>query len=211
MATVLETVATVGTVETTPLVVKLPSCVVEMSDDQFFDFCQVNRDLRVERTAEGDIVIMLPAGSWSGHRDATITARLINWAERNGTGLVFGSSAGFRLPNGSTRSPDAAWVMKSRLEPFTSEQREKFLPLCPDFVIELRSPTDRVADLKRKFVEYIDNGARLGWLIDPLEHQVLVYRPGKAVEILDHPLTVSGDPELPGFVLDLKGVSEPES
>jgi len=208
MATVFETV---GTVETTPLVVKLPSSVVEMTDDQFLEFCQVNRDLRMERTAEGDIVIMLPAGSWSGHREAMIATRLSNWAERDGTGLVFGSNAGFKLPNGATRAPDAAWVLKSRLAPFSIEEREKFLPLCPDFVIELRSPTDRLADLKRKLQEYIDNGARLGWLIDPPARQVLLYRPGRAVEVMDHPETVTGDPELPGFVLELKGILEAES
>jgi len=162
MSTVLETV------EAAPLVVKIPSSVVEMTDDQFFDFCQVNRELRMERTAEGDIVIMLPAGFESGRRNATITARLRIWAERDGLGVVVDSSAGFRLPNGATRSPDAAWVLKSRIEPFSIEEREKFLPLCPDFVIERRSPTDRLADLKKKLVEYVDNGARLGWLLDPL-------------------------------------------
>ena len=194
-----------------PLVVRIPSSLVGMTDDQFFGFCQVNRELRIERTSEGDIVIMLPAGSWSGHRDAVITMRLGNWAERDGTGLVFSFSAGFRLPNGATRSPDAAWVLKSRLEPFSIEEKEKFLPLCPDFVIELKSPTDRLADLKNKLVEYVDNGARLGWLLDPEARRVFVYRPGRAVEVLDHPESVSGDPELPGFVLDLKLIWEPES
>ncbi len=208
MATVFETV---GTVETTPLVVKLPSSIVEMTDDQFFDFCQVNRDLRIERTAEGEIVIMLPAGFESGRRNAIITEQLRAWAKRNGTGVAVDSSAGFRLPNGATRGPDGAWILKSRLEPISLEEREKFLPLCPDFVIELRSPTDSLTDLKRKLVEYIDNGARLGWLLDPPGRQVFVYRPAAAVEALDHPATVSGDPELAGFVLDLKGVLEPES
>ncbi|MGO9275853.1 MAG: Uma2 family endonuclease [Terriglobia bacterium] len=205
MATVPETV------ETEPLVVRMPSSVTEMSDNQFFDFCLVNRELRIERTTDGDIVIMLPAGFESSRRNAIITARLRNWAERNGMGVALDASAGFRLANGATRSPDASWVLKSRLEPFLIEQREKFLPLCPDFVIELRSPTDRLADLNRKLVEYIDNGARLGWLLDPPGRQVLVYRPARAVEVFDHPETVSGDPELPGFVLDLKGVLEPES
>ncbi|HMD98053.1 MAG TPA: Uma2 family endonuclease [Terriglobia bacterium] len=208
MATLAETV---GTVETTPLVVKLPSSIVEMTDDQFFDFCQVNRDLRIERTAEGEIVIMLPAGFGSGCRNAIITEQLRAWAKRNGTGVAVDSSAGFKLPSGATRSPDAAWILKSRLKPLSIEEREKFLPLCPDFVVELRSPTDRLADLKRKLEEYIDNGARLGWLIDPPGRQVFIYRPARTVEVLDHPETVSGDPELAGFVLDLKGVLEPES
>ncbi len=198
-------------VETPPLVVKMPSSVVEMNDDQFFDFCQANRELRIERTADGDILIMSPTGARSGRRNAIITMRLGIWAERNGTGVVFDCNTGFRLPNGATRSPDAAWILKSRLERFSIAEQEKFLPLCPDFVIELESPTDRVADLKNKLQEYIDNGARLGWLLNPEVRQVLVYRPARAVEVLDHPEAVSGDPELPGFVLDIKGIWEPES
>jgi Uma2 family endonuclease len=205
MATVLESV------ETAPWVVKMPSSVVEMNDDQFFDFCQANRELRIERTAEGDILLMSPTGVKSGQRNAIIIARLNNWAERDGTGVVFDCNAGFRLRNRAIRSPDAAWVLKSRLKRFSMAEQEKFLPLCPDFVIELKSPTDRLADLKKKLQEYIDNGARLGWLLNPKARQVLVYRPQGAVEILDHPKRVSGDPELPGFVLDLKGIWEPES
>jgi len=204
MTTVLESV------ETVPLVVKMPVSVVDMSDDQFFYFCQVNRELQIERTAEGDILIMAPEGSGSGQRDAEATVQLGTWAKRNGTGVVFGSSAGFTLPNRAVRSPDAAWVLKSRLKRFSKEEREKFLPLCPDFVIEIMSPTDRLADLKNKMVEYIENGARLGWLVNPESRQVFVYRPGKALDVLDHPGSVSGDPELPGFVLDLNGIWEPE-
>jgi Uma2 family endonuclease len=200
----------VESVETVSLVVKMPSSVVEMNDDQFFDFCQVNRELRIERTPEGDVLIMAPEGSESGQSDAEITVQLGNWAKRNGTGVVFGSSAGFRLPNRAVRSPDASWVLKSRLKRFSREERRKFLPLCPDFVIELKSPTDRLADLKNKLAEYIENGARLGWLLDPEARRVLVYRPQRPVEVLDHPESVAGDPELPGFVLDLKGIWEPE-
>jgi Uma2 family endonuclease len=205
MATLLESL------ETPALVVKMPSSVVEMNDDQFFDFCQANRELRIERTADGDILIMSPTGSRSGSRNAKITMRLGNWAERTGTGIVFDSSSGFRLPNGATRSPDAAWVLKSRLQPFSIAEREKFLPICPDFVIELKSPTDRLEELKNKLREYLDNGARLGWLLNPELRQVLVYRPAGAVELLDHPEAVSGDPELPGFVLELKEIWDPES
>jgi Uma2 family endonuclease len=204
MITVLESVASA------PLVVRMPSSVVEMNDDQFFDFCQANRELRIERTAEGDVLIMPLTGFGSGRRNAAINARLFNWAERNGTGVVLDSSTGFRLPNRAVRSPDAAWILKSRLEAFSKEEQEKFLPLCPDFVIELKSPTDRLVDLKNKMVEYIDNGARLGWMLDPEARQVLVCRPGRAVDVLDHPETLSGDPELPGFVLDLRGIWEPE-
>jgi len=204
MITVLESVASA------PLAVRMPSSVVEMNDDQFFDFCQANRELRIERTAEGDVLIMPLAGFGSGRRNAAINARLFNWAERNGTGVVLDSSTGFRLPNRAVRSPDAAWILKSRLEAFSKEEQEKFLPLCPDFVIELKSPTDRLVDLKNKMVEYVDNGARLGWVLDPEARQVLVYRPGRAVEVLVRPETLSGDPELPGFVLDLRGIWEPE-
>jgi Uma2 family endonuclease len=204
MATVLESV------ETSPWVVKMPSSVAEMDDDQFFDFCQANPELRIERTAEGDILIMCPAGWMSGRRNAIITIRLGNWAEQNRTGVVVDSSTGFRLPNAAMRSPDAAWVLKSRLKRFSIAEQEKFLPLCPDFVIELKSPTERLADLKNKMQEYVENGARLGWLLNPEVPQVLVYRPTRAVEVLDHPETVSGDPELPGFVLNLKGIWEPE-
>ena len=205
MATVLESV------ETAPWVVKMPSSAVEMNDDQFFDFCQANRELRIERTAEGDILLRSPTGVKSGQRNAIITMRLGIWAERDRKGVVFDSNAGFRLRNRAIRSPDAAWVLKSRLKRFSMAEQEKFLPLCPDFVIELKSPTDRLADLKKKLQEYIDNGARLGWLLNPKARQVLVYRPGRAVEVLDHPEAVSADPELPGFVLDVKGIWEPES
>jgi len=196
--------------ETASLVVKMPSSIVEMNDDQFFDFCQVNKELRIERTAAGDVLIMAPEGSESGQSDAEISLQLGTWAKRDRTGVVFGSSTGFTLPNRAMRSPDASWVPKSRLKGFSREERRKFLPLCPDFVIELKSPTDRLADLKNKMVEYIENGARLGWLLDPETRQVLIYRPGRAVEVSEHPESVSGDPDLPGFVLDLKGIWEPE-
>ncbi|MGO9275568.1 MAG: Uma2 family endonuclease [Terriglobia bacterium] len=196
--------------ETASLLVKMPSSIIEMNDDQFFDFCQVNEELQIERTAEGDILIMPPEGSESGQSDAEIAAQLHIWAKHNGTGVVFGSSTGFTLPNRAMRSPDASWVLKSRLKRFSREERKKFLPLCPDFVIELKSPTDRLARLKSKMAEYIKNGARLGWLLDPDASQVFVYRPGRAVQVLDHPESVSGDPELPGFVLDLKEIWEPE-
>jgi len=189
----------------------MPSSVVEMNDDQFFDFCQANRELRIERTADGDILLMSPTGAKSGQRNAIITMRLGIWAERNGKGVVFDSSTAFRLPNRAIRSPDAAWVLKSKLKRFSTVEQEKFLPLCPDFVIELKSPTDRLADLKKKLKEYIDNGARLGWLLNPEARQVLIYRPGRAVEVVNHPEAVSGEPELPGFVLDLKAIWEPES
>jgi len=202
--------AVLESLESPPVVVKMPSSVVAMNDDQFFDFCQANRELRIERTAEGDILIMSPAGWRSGRRNAIITMRLGIWAERDGKGVVVDSSTGFRLPNGATRSPDAAWILKSRLERFSIAEQEKFLPLCPDFVIEIKSPTDSVADLKNKLQEYVENGARLGWLLNPEVRQLLIYRPGRAVEVVHHAEAVSAEPELPGFALNLKEIWDPE-
>jgi Uma2 family endonuclease len=182
--------------------------VLDMTDDEFFDFCQLNRNLRIERTAEGDLIIMAPAGGETGNQNARVNAFFTIWALNDGTGEAFDSSTGFNLPNGATRSPDAAWVKRSRLATLTPEQKKKFLPLCPNFVIELHSPSDNLKTVREKMQEYIDNGAQLGWLIDPLEHRVYIYRPGVAVECLDNPTTVSGDPELPGFVLDLTRIWE---
>ena len=177
--------------------------ILDMNEDEFFAFCRLNRDLRLERTAEGDLVIMAPAGGETGNRNARLNAFLTLWALNDGGGEPFDSSTGFILPNGATRSPDAAWVKRSRLAALTPEQKKQFLPLCPDFLIELRSPSDRVEAIQDKMREYLANGARLGWLLDPLERRVFVYRPGTVTECLENPTTISGDPELPGFVLDL--------
>ena len=188
-----------------PLVVRFRP-VVEMTEDQFFDFCQLNRDLRIERDAQGDLIIMPPTGIGTGGRNAEITMQLGIWAKRDGTGRAFDSSAGYRLPNGAVRSPDASWVRKEQLEALTPEQWKKFAPLCPDFVIELRSPSDSLGVTKDKMEEYVANGAQLGWLIDPERRRVHVYRPGAAVEELDAPDAISGEPLLSGFTLDLREV-----
>ncbi len=180
--------------------------VVEMTDDQFFEFCQINRDLRIERTAQGELLIMPPTGGETGERNAEIALQLRLWAKRDGTGSTFDSSSGFALPNGATRSPDAAWITHSRLATLTAEQRKKFLPLCPDFALELRSPTDSLTALQAKMQEYLDNGARLGWLIDTEQRRVYVYRPQTPVEISENPETISGDPLLSGFTLDLREI-----
>ncbi|MBI3304230.1 MAG: Uma2 family endonuclease [Deltaproteobacteria bacterium] len=180
--------------------------VLDLTDDQFYEFCQINRDLRIERTAQGELVIMPPAGWETGRRNAEITIQLGTWTKGDGTGVATDSSAGFKLPNGATRSPDAAWVTQVRLAALTQEQREKFLPLCPDFVLELRSPTDSLVLLQAKMQEYLDNGARLGFLIDPEHKRVYVYRPQTPVEILENPDTISGDPVLSGFILDLRAI-----
>lgn len=184
--------------------VKLNVRGVIVSDEQFELLCRENRELRLELTARKELIIMPPTGSKTGRRNSTCTQRLGNWAEVDRTGFVFDSSTLFTLPNGAKRSPDASWVKRERWDALSDAEQEGFAPLCPDFVVELRSRTDRLADLQEKMQEYIDNGARLGWLVDPLEKRVHIYRPGQAVEVLDDPLIVSGDPVLPGFVLNVR-------
>lgn len=191
-----------------PLNIELGEVLVR-NDEELFEFCARNPELRIERTAEGDLIVMTPAGGLSSHRNFEIVLALGEWAAMDGTGVGFDSSAGFVLPNGAMRAPDAAWVLRSRLDPLPPEAKERFLPLCPDFVVELRSPSDRLSDLQAKMAEYRDNGARLGWLIDPQERRVHVYRPGLPAEVLDDPTEVSGDPELPELVLDLGPIWAP--
>jgi Uma2 family endonuclease len=194
--------------EIEPLVLHF-SPAVDMTDNQFYEFCRLNRDLRIERTAAGDVVIMTPAGGETSNRNIEITHQLQQWAKRDGQGKAFDSSGGFRLLNGATRSPDAAWVRRSRLARLRKEEKAKFLPLCPDFVIELRSPTDALAALHAKMEEYLANGARLGWLIDPEDRRVYFYSPDGPRRELADASEVSGDPVLPGFVLTLAEVWEP--
>jgi len=179
---------------------------LRVSDEDFWRLCQKNPDLRLERTARGELIIMAPAGTESGGRNAKLTMRLGIWVEADGTGEHFDSSTGYELPNGNTRSPDASWVRKERWNALTPEQREKFAPICPDFAVELCSPSDETEDVRKKMREYMSQGARLGWLIDPRSRTVEVYRPGKPVETLTSPATLSGEDVLPGFVLDLKGI-----
>jgi len=149
---------------------------------------------------------MPPAGWKTGNRNAEVTMQLHLWAKQDGAGAVTDSSAGFKLPNGAIRSPDAAWISHARLTEMTEEQKGKFLPLCPDFVLELRSPTDSLIVLQAKMREYIDNGARLGFLLDPQQKRAYVYRSQTPVEILDNPETLPGDPVLPGFTLNLREI-----
>lgn len=188
--------------ETTPLTVSLPS-IAPMTQAEFHAFCQANRDLRIERTATGEVVIMPPAFSDTGNRNFNLAVQLGIWAEQDGTGLGFDSSSGFTLPNGATRSPDAAWIKAQRWNALTAEEKASFAPLCPDFVIELRSASDTLAELQAKMQEYIDNGTSLGWLIDRKQRAVYIYRPNQEPELLDNPDEVSGDPELPGFRLSM--------
>jgi Uma2 family endonuclease len=188
-----------------PVVLRLRPAV-ELSEDEFFELCQINRELWIERNAEGELLIMPPAGWETGDREAEITVQVRTWAKRDGTGVATSPSAGFRLPNTAIRAPDAAWIRRSRLAQISPEQRQKFIPACPDFVIELRSPNDTLRDLQNKMQEYIDNGAQLGWLIDRRPRHVYVYRPSAPVERLDNPESVSGDPVLPGFSLNLREI-----
>jgi len=188
-----------------PLVLRTRPAV-EMNDAQFFAFCQQNSDLRIERTAKGDLVIMPPTAGDTGNRNFKLAVQFGRWVEQDGSGEGFDSSTGFVLPNGATRSPDLAWALRSRLAALTPDQKQGFLPLCPDFVLELRSSSDSLSAAHDKMREYQENGARLGWLLDPANRRVHVYRPNTPVETHDDPATVSGDPELPGFVLNVRAL-----
>lgn len=183
--------------------------VLRLSDDELFELCALNRELHIERTAEGNLEINSPAGFESSHRNTHIVFELAQWAREDGSGVVTGPSGGYLLPNGAMRAPDAAWLRRERLEAVSAEQRKKFLPLTPDFVVELRSPSDALPGLHRKMEEYRDQGAALGWLIDPQERRVTVYRPGREPETSEDPAEISADPELPGFVLSLGEVWQP--
>lgn len=192
--------------EPDPIVLHFGSWLQQMDNQTFFAFCQRNRDWRIERTSEGDLIIMPPTGGTTGQVNFNLTGLFFAWVRTDGTGIGFDSSTGFTLPNGAERSPDLAWVRRSRWEALTEDERTEFPPLCPDFVVEIRSPSDRLSTLQTKMREYIDNGAQLGWLFDPREKKVYVYKPNAPVEILDQPVTLSGDSVLPGLVLHLDEV-----
>lgn len=176
-----------------------------MSDEAFYEFCRANPDLAIERTAEGEIVVMSPTGARTGRRNFSLIGQLFAWTERDGSGVGFDSSTGFLLPNGAERSPDAAWVASSRWNALSAEEQEKFAPLCPDFVIELSSPRSDLVELRSKMQEYRSCGTRLGWLLELKDRRVWVYRP-EGIEELSCPDELAGDPVLPGFVLDLRRV-----
>jgi len=177
--------------------------VIELSDEQYFQLCRKNSDIQFERNAQGDITIMAPEGGETGMRSAGITIDLGIWNRRKKLGYTFGSSTGFKLPNRSDRSPDASWILKERWEALTLEQRSRFAPICPDFVIELMSPSDSLKTTQAKMQEYQDNGARLGWLINRRDHEVEIYRIGKPVEVLQDANSLSGEDVLPDFILNL--------
>ena len=183
-----------------PLVLNFRS--LEITDDQLLKISADNDDLRFELTAKGELVVMPPAFSLTGWQGSRILQRLANWADQEGTGMVFNSSAGFRLPNGAVRAPDASWLPRQRWNALPEDERAKFAPTCPDFVLELRSSSDPLSYTQTKMTEYMENGARLGWLVDPVQRRVYVYEPGEPVSRLDDPELVSGDPVLPGFRLN---------
>lgn len=181
------------------------NAVTTLTQEQFRELCRTNRDIRLELTAQGELIVMPPTGWETGKRNASLAGRLNVWSEADGTGVAFDSSTGFTLPNGAVRSPDAAWVRQDRLDALNPNP-ESFLPLAPDFVIELRSASDSVNDVREKMKEYQANGVRLGWFLNPKDQTVEIYRAGQPVEILNAPSNLSGETVLPGFVLDLTGV-----
>ena len=180
--------------------------IIKLTDEQFFQLCQDNRDLRFERNANGELIIMPPTGGETGNRNGRLTQQLFNWTDVDGTGIAFDSSTGFKLPNGGDRSPDAAWIPLERWNALTAEQKRRFLPLCPDFVVELLSPSDSLAATSEKMREYLANGSRLGWLIVRASRRVQIYRQGREVEVLESPVSLSGEDVLPGFVLNLEAI-----
>ena len=176
---------------------------LQLTDEQFWQLCQDNSEWRFERTATGELIIMPPTGGTTSDRNADLTYQLRAWSRQNNLGISFDSNGCFTLPKGGDRSPDASWIRLERWNTLTPQQQERFVPLCPDFVVELLSPSDSLEKTRAKMQEYIDNGALLGWLINRKLRQVEIYRPNQEVEILDNPNTVSGEDILPGFILDL--------
>jgi Uma2 family endonuclease len=194
--------------ETETLLIQLPKTIgLYVTQEQFAALAAANRDLRLERTALGELIVNPPTGWETGERNSSLTGQLYRWYEDSeDLGKVFDSSTGFILPNGATRSPDASWVSRERWQALTPEQKGTFANICPDFVVELRSSSDSLKSLQDKMMEYINNGARLGWLIDPQQRRVEIYRPSKDVEVLENPAELSGEAVLPGFVLNLRRV-----
>ncbi|MEM9009547.1 MAG: Uma2 family endonuclease [Cyanobacteria bacterium P01_F01_bin.86] len=192
----------------TPVPIDLSALITlpKMSDQQFYDFCRTNSELRIERNASGEIIVMPPAFADTGNRNGRVFGQLYVWSEADGTGEAFDSSSGFTLPNGAMRSPDAAWILSDRWQTLSPEQQASFAPIAPDFVMELRSSSDTLTSLQEKMEEYMANGVRLGLLIDRKHRQVYIYRPDQAPEVLDNPESIRCEPEMPRFVLKMTKV-----
>jgi len=187
------------------IVLRIPP-KLQMTDDEFFEFCQINSELRIERNKSGELLIMPPTGGTTGNRSGSVFGELYIWARQDGTGMCFDSSTGFKLSMGD-KSPDASWIKLERWNALSPEQQDKFAPICPDFVVELRSASDNLKPLQEKMQEYMrEPGVQLGWLIDCKNPRVYIYRPGLPEECLENPATVSGDPVLPGFVLNMSKI-----
>ena len=180
--------------------------VGELTDDQFTQVCQENPEVKFERNVSGELIILPPTGGETGKRNFEIYIDLGIWNRQAKLGVAFDSSTLFQLPNGADRSPDVAWIRQDRWDALTPEKQQKFPPICPDFVVELRSKTDRLKSLQDKMLEYQQNGVRLGWLINPQDRQVEIYRAEKSVDVLDSPLKLSGEDVLPRFILDLERI-----
>ncbi|AFZ23132.1 hypothetical protein Cylst_0805 [Cylindrospermum stagnale PCC 7417] len=181
--------------------------VIQLTEDQFFDLCQINELIRFERNGDGSLLLMPLVGGLTSNLNANLSAQLGMWNRDESLGIAFGSSVGFILPNGAIRSPDLSWLKREKWDTLTQEEKEKFPPVCPDFVAELRSQTDCLHRLQNKMREYLDNGARLGWLIDLETQQVEIYRPGQEVDVLESPASLSGENVLPGFVMSLESIN----
>ena len=189
----------------TALTLQLPNHL-KFTDEEFEQIVAVNKELRLELTAEGELVIMSPTGGETGNRNFDLLGQLWFWNTQKKLGKAFDSSTGFKLPNGATRSPDASWIKMERWDTLTPQQRKKYLPLCPDFAVELVSETDDVEDIQAKMQEYLASGLQLGWLINPKEQQVIIYRPHQVPEVLQSPTSLSGEDVLPGFILNLRQI-----
>ncbi|WP_330205258.1 Uma2 family endonuclease [Cyanobacterium sp. Dongsha4] len=177
--------------------------LINLTSEAFYQLCLSNPDITMEKSPQGDLIIMSPVGGESGNREANLTIKLGIWNLQYKLGQVFSSSTIFKLPNGGDRSPDVAWVSQEKWDSLTPEEKRKFPPLCPDFVIELRSESDRLKPLQEKMQEYLNSGLRLGWLINPQDGEVEVYRPEKSVEVLKMPCLLSGEDVLPNFELQM--------
>ena len=180
--------------------------IIKLTDDQFYQLCRDNPDVKFERNANGEIVIMSPTGGETGKYNIEIAADFVIWNRQTQLGVCFDSSTCFKLPNGADRSPDVSWIKQERWDTLTPEQKEKFPPIAPDFVLEIMSPTDTLKKTQEKMQEYMNNGIKLGWLIAPKTRRVEIYRPGQAVEVLQSPTALSGEDILPGFILNLESI-----